>query len=29
MPRIIPELRYFSIPSIVVGDVALRNEVLN
>ena len=26
---IIPEPRYFSIPSIVVGGVALRNEALN
>jgi len=29
MPRIIPEPRYFSIPSVVVGAVALRNEALN
>src|SRR5271170_1695967 len=29
MPQIIPEPRYFSIPSIVVGAVALRNEALN
>ena len=29
MPRIIPEPRYFSIPSIVVGAAALRNEALN
>ena len=29
MPRIIPEPRYFSIPSTVVGAVALRNEALN
>jgi hypothetical protein len=29
MPRIIPEPRYFSMPSIVVGAVALRNEALN
>jgi hypothetical protein len=29
IPRIIPDPRYFSIPSIVVGGVALRNEALN
>src|SRR5262249_30815166 len=29
MPRIMPEPRYFSIPSTVVGAVAFRNEVLN
>src|SRR5215831_10326133 len=29
MPRIIPEPRYFSMPSTVVGAVALRNEALN
>src|SRR5712672_2990795 len=29
MPRIMPEPRYFSIPSIVVGAAALRNEALN
>ena len=29
MPRIIPELRYFSIPSIVVGAAILRKEALN
>src|SRR5713226_23488 len=29
MPRIIPEPRYFSIPSIVVGGAASRNEALN
>src|ERR1700722_19375675 len=29
MPRIMPEPRYFSIPSTVVGAVALRNEALN
>jgi hypothetical protein len=29
MPRIIPEPRYFSMPSIVVGGAALRNEALN
>jgi hypothetical protein len=28
-PRIIPEPRYFSIPSTVGGGVALRNEALN
>src|SRR5215467_9554387 len=29
MPRIMPEPRYFSIPSTVVGAVAFRNEALN
>jgi len=29
MPRIIPELRYFSITSTVVGAVALRKEARN
>jgi hypothetical protein len=29
MPRIMPALRYFSVPSTVVGAVALRNEALN
>ena len=29
MPRIIPEPRYFSMPSVVVGGMALRNEALN
>src|ERR1700730_11047345 len=29
MPRIMPEPRYFSIPSVVVGGAALRNEALN
>jgi hypothetical protein len=29
MPRIIPEPRYFSIPSIDVGGAAWRNEALN
>src|ERR1700690_1716353 len=29
MPRIMPEPRYFSIPSIVVGGVALRNRARN
>jgi hypothetical protein len=29
MPRIMPEPRYFSIPSVVVGAAALRNEALN
>src|SRR5260370_10912274 len=29
IPRIIPEPRYFLIPSTVVGCVALRNEALN
>jgi len=29
MPRIIPEPRYFSIPSTVVGAAALRHEALN
>jgi hypothetical protein len=29
MPRIMPESRYFSIPSIVVGAAALRKEALN
>ena len=29
MPRIIPEPRYFSMPSTVVGAVALRKEALN
>src|SRR5215468_6756533 len=29
MPRIIPEPRYFSMPSTVVGAVALRNEARN
>jgi hypothetical protein len=29
MPRIMPEPRYFSIPSTVVCAVALRNEALN
>src|SRR5882757_10615165 len=29
MPRIMPEPRYFSMPSTVVGAVALRNEALN
>src|SRR3954452_694536 len=29
MPRIMPEPRYFSIPSTVVGGVAFRNEARN
>src|SRR5215469_6904764 len=29
MPRIMPEPRYFSMPSTVVGAVAFRNEALN
>jgi hypothetical protein len=29
MPRIMPEPRYFSMPSVVVGGIALRNEALN
>src|SRR6516164_3688121 len=29
MPRIMPEPMYFSMPSTVVGAVALRNEALN
>jgi hypothetical protein len=29
MPRIISEPRYFSMPSVVVGGMALRNEALN
>src|SRR3974390_3795715 len=29
MPRIIPEPKYFSMPSTVVGAVALKNEALN
>src|SRR4051812_2307706 len=29
MPRIMPEPRYFSMPSSVVGAVALRNEAVN
>jgi len=29
MPRIIPEPRYFSMPSAVVGAEALRKEALN
>src|SRR5205085_8844576 len=29
MPRIMPEPRYFSIPSTVVGAATLRNEALN
>ena len=29
MPRIMPELRYFSIPSTVVGAATLRNDALN
>jgi hypothetical protein len=29
IPRIVPDPRYFSIPSIVVGTVALRNAALN
>jgi hypothetical protein len=29
MPRIMPEARYFSIPSTVVGAVAFKNEALN
>jgi hypothetical protein len=29
MPRIIPELRYFSIPSVVVGGIVFRNRARN